>query len=475
MKKLLFIILLLSGCGSLDYSNSIEVKEQVSITIPKITSRELSNGISLKFLQDKELPIVSGSIFFPGGTLMEDKGLMSAMGSMIREGGAGNYSADKLDSVLEKYSASISSGFGKEYGSISFSCLSSDIDKIFKIFSQVVLNPKFEEKRLEVWKGRVVDGIKRRKDNPNTISSIAFNQLIYSGTLAADPVLSNDIRNISRVSILKAHRKYIRPNKAYMLLTGDIEEWKANKLIDKYFSNWSSKQSDINKIPEIKPKARKGIYFIEEDIKQSTVRIGQLGPKRLDENHYNIKIFNPIFGFGGFGTRLTKRIREDKGWAYTAYGGVAPDVIPGKSFMYVQTDNKNVANAIEESYRVILDMQSQEVSQKEIKDKVKAIENSFVFNFDSSEKVLSREISKELQGYPESYYEEYLDNIRRVKVGDVKNVANTYWDTSKFIVLVVGNIKAYNLLKQRVSDEASLLYGLSINKLKFDEKALIKN
>lgn len=67
-----------------------------------------------------------------------------------------------------------------------------------------------------------------------------------------------------------------------------------------------------------------------------------------------------------------------------------------------------------------------------------AILNSFVFRFDSREKVLNERLSYEFYGYPADSLERYQAGIERVTQEDVARVAQKYVHKDRLAVLVVG-------------------------------------
>ncbi len=145
----------------------------------------LPNGLTVMYLKDTELPLVTGTIYVRAGGLWEPEGrigIAGAMGELMRQGGAGNLSADALDERLEKLSASVSSSVGGEFGSVAFGSLSGDFETVFGLATDVLLRPRFEQSRIELWKGQSLEGIRRRTDDPWTVAGIAFGQLVYGNT-----------------------------------------------------------------------------------------------------------------------------------------------------------------------------------------------------------------------------------------------------------------------------------------------------
>jgi len=65
--------------------------------------------------------------------------------------------------------------------------------------------------------------------------------------------------------------------------------------------------------------------------------------------------------------------------------------------------------------------------------------NSFIFRYDSPEKILAEQVTLAFYGYPSDFLEKYKEGIEKVTAADVSRVANKYVDQSKLGIVVVGN------------------------------------
>ncbi len=83
-------------------------------------------------------------------------------------------------------------------------------------------------------------------------------------------------------------------------------------------------------------------------------------------------------------------------------------------------------------------MQTVPVTAAELQTGKDSILNSFVFEFDSKEKVLQERMTLELYGYPADFLERYQKGVEKVTAEDVNRVARKYLGREKFAVLVVG-------------------------------------
>ncbi len=464
------------GCSSGSRISPADFKEgEVFFDAPKPKEWRLKNGLTVLYLEDNELPIVYGTLYLPGGTYwqsQDEMGMASAMGSQMRDGGAGNYSPSELDMQLDKLAAGISSSFSQESGSVSFSSLDRDLDQVFSMFADVVLRPKFQKERLDIWKGNTIDSIKRRIENPDEVAQIAYLQLSFGDSVFGRVSTAKDIEKISRADLLKMYSKFVKPGKALLTIGGKISEEKLNELLAKHLNKWNG-EPELPPISKTLQDPKPGIYFVSLPVTQSNILIGHLGVPRLTPDYPAIDAFNEIFGSSGFGlSRLFNRIRTDLGLAYSVYGAIRTGLVKGTNIIMVQTKSQSTDVAIIESINVLTTLQKETVPPTELDEVRRSVENSFVFNFDSPSEILSRRASIKLLGFPDDFDETYLPKLREVTVGDVQSVAVRRWDLSKFVVVVVGNEDAYDRLSVRLRDDPGPLAGLSLQKVKFDQKLI---
>jgi zinc protease len=447
--------------------------QEVSRFVPPEPTRwSLPNGLQVIFVEDNELPLVRGKLLVRGGSLWAQNyptGTTSAMGEGMRSGGAGDLSADALDRELEKLAAGVSSSFSAEYGGVSFSCLASDVDRVFSIFADVVIRPRFEIDRLSLWKGQALEGIRRRAEDPSTVASLAFLQLVYGDSAYGKVSRSHDIASITHAHVTDLHRYLVRPDGAYLVVSGKITREKVEELASRYLGEWAPRGEALPPPPPVPQEPKPGIYFINLPFAQASVKFGQLGVPRFTPDYPSIDVFNEVFGSGGFGSRLMKRVRTELGLSYGVYGGVSPGRVRGTNYVFVQTKAASSGAAIDESIAVLEELQTKAPSGEELQEKKSAITNSFIFNFNSKDEVASRLASHELMDYPVDYDKTYLAKINSVQPADIAAVAASRWDPTRLVIVVVGNETALEALKQEQANPESRLRKFDLVKLSFDE------
>ena len=202
-------------------------------------------------------------------------------------------------------------------------------------------------------------------------------------------------------------------------------------------------------LPKVKPAPARhdafagpkpGISFInKEDVNQSNVQIVGLGTDRRNPDVPTLAVMNEILG-GGFASRLFQKVRTELGLAYAVGGGLsfAYDH-PALFHVMVMTKSASTVDATKAALDQIAGLTSSPFTQKELDRAKDNILNSFLFRYDTREKVLAESVRLEFYGYPANYLETYKAGLEKVTVADLDAAAKKYIHPEKLAVLVVGN------------------------------------
>ena len=89
--------------------------------------------------------------------------------------------------------------------------------------------------------------------------------------------------------------------------------------------------------------------------------------------------------------------------------------------------------------RLIQQLREQPVSEQELALAKKSLINSFVFAFENSHAIVSRQARLDFYGYPEDYLAAYQEKVAAVTVADVQRVARKYLHPQQLKIVLVGN------------------------------------
>jgi zinc protease len=182
------------------------------------------------------------------------------------------------------------------------------------------------------------------------------------------------------------------------------------------------------------------VYFANKpDVNQTTIEIAGLGTQRNNPDFYALTVMNQIFS-GGFGSRLVQSVRTRLGLAYDVGGafGAAYDH-PGLFRSEAGTKSSSTVDATKAILDEISKLKSVPPTESEMSKAKDQVMNSFIFNYDTPQKILNEQVTLAFYGYPPDYLEKFRAGIERVTAADVTRAAQKYIDPAKLAVVVVGN------------------------------------
>jgi zinc protease len=148
---------------------------------------------------------------------------------------------------------------------------------------------------------------------------------------------------------------------------------------------------------------------------------------------------NEVLG-GGFSARLIQNIRTKLGLAYSVGGGVGSAFDhPGSAMIGRGTKSETTVKSIEALDNELDSMVRGPITPAEVSRAKDTIKNSFIFEYDSKDKILTERMTLEFYGYPPDFLERYLAGVEKATPTDVERVARKYLHKDQMKVLVVGN------------------------------------
>ncbi len=413
------------------------------IEMPRVQRVTLANGMRLFLVEDHELPLISISVRIRTGSIYEpaDKiGLASITGIVMRTGGTTSRTGDELDEQLERIAASVETGIGLNSGSASMSVLTEDVDTGLAILADVLMNPEFREDKILLAKIRHRSSIARRNDNVRAIASREFDKLIYGpASVYARQTEYATIDNISRDDLIGFHKKFYKPNNVMLGVLGDFDTKKMIQKIEKAFEKWEKADVQFPRVPGVQYEFRPTVNVVrKDDINQSNIYMGHIGGLMNDPDYFALVVMNRILG-GGFTGRLFKNIRSRQGLAYSVFGSYSANYdFPGLFYVGCMTKSESTVHAIRAMTEEVKKMIETEVTDEELVLAKESYLNSFVFNFDTKGKIVSRLMVYEYYGYPPDFLQKAKANIEKVTKADVLRVARKHLKPDKMQIFAVG-------------------------------------
>jgi zinc protease len=404
---------------------------------------ELPNGVTLFLEEDHELPFISGFVRIRGGSRDEPAakvGLVSLYDEVWRTSGTAKNPGDTLDDTLAAKAASIETSGGGAATSLSWSGFAKDFDYLLNTSLDLLEHPAFNQSKLDLAKRSTISGILRRNDDASSIAQREAVEIAYGAT---NPYGRHaEIATISAVDLADLtawHDKTVDGSNLIVGVIGDFDTKEMEQKLRAAFSTLpagTKLESHLPAFDEPKP----GIYFANKgDVDQSNIYMVGLGTREDNPDFYALSVMNEVFS-GGFGSRVVQDVRTKLGLAYEVGGsfGAAYDH-PGLFAVGAGTKSISTVPASKAILDEIGKLRTEPPSEAELKRAKDDLLNSFIFRYDSPEKVLSEQVTLAVYGYPSDFLERYRAGVEKVTAADISRVAQKYVQPEKLAIVVVGN------------------------------------
>ncbi len=417
----------------------------LSFAIPKSERVLLNNGTPVYLLQDHELPIVTVSALIRTGSVYDppDKsGLAALTGSQLRGGGTKNLAPAALDAELEFMASAVESSFAADLGTLTMTSLTRNLDRTLQIFNDLLFNPGFDEKRLEVARRQALETIRRQNDDPKELADRELKKAIYAGhPLGVIPAAAS-ISAIKRSDLQAFHQRFVRPDSMILTVAGDFDRSAMLAALNRLVGSVRTAGTfQLPEIPPVKLQFAPAVLHAQKQVNQSVIRLGHLGITKDDPDLYAIRVLDFILG-GSFTSRLMMEIRTNQGLAY--HVGSHFDVgrrFTGNFTAETETKAETTLKTINLMTSIINSVRTAPVTEQELKLAKDSIINSFLFGFTTPASIVNQQARLEFYGYPSDYLERYRERIAAVTAKDILQAARTHLHPDAFKLVVVGDQK----------------------------------
>lgn len=417
---------------------------------------ELSNGIPVYIVEDQELPLIDVTMTFRGGSYLDPEdqiGLSSMMASQVRRGGTTSMTAEDLDERFDFLAASASVGDGSAGESIValLGCLSSNFEESFSLFLDMLMNPGFQQSRIDLSKDTIIEGMKQRNDHPSSILGREVRSLVYGNSYMGRSATADMVESVTADGLRSMHSRIINPTNLIIAVSGDFNKYEMLQTLEDALGNWVFGDS-VQAPPDVHSAYQPGIYYVDQDVPQGGVRIGLRSLRQGDPDYEAAAVMNYILGGGGFSSRITQSVRSDEGLAYSAGSFLRPGIYTdGLWGAWFESKSITVALAASLIFDEITKIREELVSDKDMELAKSALIEQFPSTFQSKSRTIGVFVSDELTGRDPSYWSQYKDKISGITLEDVRRVANDLLVPEKMAMVVVGDWDVISTGNERAS------------------------
>ncbi|MCE2454627.1 MAG: insulinase family protein [Gemmatimonadetes bacterium] len=416
--------------------------------VPPEPERRVVEGVPVYLIQDNTLPLVTFYARLEGGYARfgrENYASGMALPALLRYGGVAGAPPDSIDRLIEHYALQTTFGGGGGAITSSVNTLSEYLNEAVELWGAMLADPGLDSTEVEIWRGRQLEQVRRRTDDPGTLAVSRFNRMIYGDhpigweLTAAD--LSSD--RLSRASVLEIARRVMCRDNLSLGVVGDVDWNTLRPLANTLVRRFEACADSVPPTPRPQVNRDAGVFVLHRaEAAQSVLILAHTTDVRLsdDSDYYSASIGNSVLGAGGFSSRLMSRLRSERGYAYSVSSlWTTPRDYEGLLGATTRTSPETAAAAARLIVETMNGLRLEPPTEMEVRTASDAIVNGFVFSFENPGQIISRTMFYEAQDLPSDWLSRYVRGVQRVTPETVHRAFLRHLRPGEMTTLVVGD------------------------------------
>lgn len=415
----------------------------------RIEHWRLANGAQVYLARTDALPIVDVQMDVDGGSRRDpaaQAGLAGATAGMVEKGVRALGAEPALDeNQLGEAWADLGAEFdvGASADRMSFTLRSlADpvlLAKAASLAAREIGDPAFPDAVWRRERERIAAGLREADTRPGSVAARAFGQAVYGGHPYGQEMTQATLAAIGTEDLRRFHAQWVVPCRAKLSIVGAIDRAGAERLATQLLSRLPQQGCPAAApVAEVPPLAEARTERIAFGSAQAHVWIGQPGYRRADPDHFALTLGNYILGGGGFVSRLTEAVREQRGLAYSVYSGFSPGLHAGAFRIGFQTRPDQAAQAVTVAREVLARFVADGPTPAELQAAKDNLIGGFPLLLDSNRKLVGNVANIAWNDLPLDYLDTWRERMNAVTVQDVRDAFQRTLQPQRMVTVIVG-------------------------------------
>ena len=413
------------------------------LNLPKITEKKLANGLTVVLAPLRNVPKVSSILTFQSATTATDRTAHSGIAQIaaaVANEGTDTRTSKQIKEELRSIGGTLAMGSDADSTTMSASSLSEFSTRLFELMSDVAQHPSFPETEVKLAQENTIQQIRAGRANPGFLVNERFQKAVfgnhpYSFVVPDEKSISALAPNDLRAFVAK----YYIPNAAHLIVVGDIDVDKTFAEIEKAFGSWKSGTVPPVDNPQVPSREKRQIYFVNRPGSiQSAIYIGNVSIPRKDKDYFAIRTADTIYG-GSFYSRLTRNIRETKGYTYSPFSQSDTRAKTGAFLAGAFVRNEVTGPTLLEIFYELDRMRVLPVTDEELSAAKEFSTGNFSVELASQFGLAGRINTVYTYDLDKNFINDFRPKIEALSATDIQKAAAKYFDTYRAAIVIVGD------------------------------------
>lgn len=382
---------------------------------------------------DTSQPVVIVELIFRSGRVAERVPGVSWYASKLTLEGTKHRDSQELSTAIESLGSFLDISAGLDHVTFKLYALKKNISESLTLLEEVLTQPTFPEEGFLLQKeirSRNIENILARNSQ---YANLAVSEKLFGPEHPYGRILTpGHVRQV-KLDDVRNHfqtRLFTEPK---VLLCGDFDHQVIRKLEDILSKLTAEEQIDTVALTNL----TSGKF--REDRQESTQASIRLASCTIDKQHPDIHDFmiaNALLG-GFFGSRLMKKIREEKGLTYGIYSMVSHMQEKAAWQINAEVQKEKAEEALEAIYAEINLLKKEAPSQQELNTLKNYLFGKIQSSMDSLFSIASMYKSLLIDNIEVDFIESYVEDIKKIQPGRISEMIENYVGEVEKVELII--------------------------------------
>jgi zinc protease len=417
------------------------IPEPKPFKLPATESFTLPNGMQVTLIPYGVAPKVVVSLRVLAASTVEGKDtwLSDLTADMMKEGAAGR-SSSQIATAAADMGGDLNVGAGVQTTTITMNVLSEHAPAAIALVGDVALRPTLPDSELARIKTNLQRNLAQALAQPGVLADVALARTVYGpdhvyGRALATP---EQIAAYTLADVRRFHSTQFGAKRARLYIAGRFDAAAVKAAITRTFAGWAAGPDPV-KTPAAHAPGPKVILVDRKGAAQTTIRIAFTAPLAGAKGDIDMRVMDALLS-GAFSSRITKNIREDKGYTYSPGSGTAFQ--PGDALWTFEADVTPAVTgaSLTEVFKEIRTLQTTPPGDVEAKGIRTYLAGLFAIANSTSGAVLNTVATRDNLGLPKDWLENYVPSVLAVTPQQISASAAETLPLGKMTMVVVGDL-----------------------------------
>ncbi len=326
--------------------------------------------------------------------------------------------------------------------------LSKDAELGIDILSDMVSDPKMDEKEIIKEKGVIIEEIDMYKDIPSHYVHEILAEMMWPGAPLGMPLAGTveSVKSITREAICAYKEEYYNPKNMMLVGVGRIKEGELVNDTKKYLSG--AKAKSIPKFERVKIEQKMPtLKVITKDTEQTHLALGLHAIDRFHPDRHVLSLINIILG-ANMSSRLFHIVRDEMALCYEISSSIRRYEDCGAFVLSAGVDDKKLTKALEVVLKELARIKEEPVGEGELRRAKEYYKGQLLFALEDTMNHMLWLGEKISSGEKDFSVSSILDRIEKVNQERIMTASRNMFNNENLNLAIIGPIKEEKTIRE---------------------------